>query len=92
MYGSLLLILYGFAVRARWQQSVKTCRIYRTDKSPRLWRTLNRKPTAGYAGNPMELLLDIVRKNAGTEYGQRYGFDKISSIADYQHNVPVISY
>lgn len=40
----------------------------------------------------MELLLDIVRKNAGTEYGQRYGFDKISSIADYQHNVPVISY
>ena len=39
-----------------------------------------------------ELLLDIVRRNAGTEYGQRYGFDRISSITDYQRNVPVITY
>jgi len=39
-----------------------------------------------------ELLLDIVRRNAGTEYGQRYGFDRIGSIADYQRSVPVITY
>jgi len=39
-----------------------------------------------------ELLLDIVRRNAGTEYGQRYGFGRISSITDFQRNVPVITY
>jgi len=38
------------------------------------------------------LLLDIVRRNSGTEYGQRYGFDRINSIADYQRSVPVITY
>jgi hypothetical protein len=39
-----------------------------------------------------DLLLDIVRRNAGTEYGQRYGFASIRSIADYRRNVPVITY
>jgi hypothetical protein len=38
------------------------------------------------------LLLDMVRNNAGTEYGQRYDFGAIRTVADYQRNVPVISY
>ena len=38
------------------------------------------------------LLLDMVRKNAGTEYGQRYDFAAIKTVADYQRNVPVITY
>ena len=39
-----------------------------------------------------ELLLDMVRKNAGTEYGQRYNFGSIKTVADFQRNVPVITY
>ena len=39
-----------------------------------------------------ELLLDTVRKNAATEYGRRYGFSSIKSIADYQKQVPLITY
>jgi hypothetical protein len=38
------------------------------------------------------LLLDMVRKNAGTEYGKRYDFGSIETVADYQRNVPVITY
>ncbi|MGD9097332.1 MAG: GH3 auxin-responsive promoter family protein [Desulfobacterales bacterium] len=37
-------------------------------------------------------LMDMVRKNQATDYGRRYGFDKIRSIQDYQAQVPVISY
>ena len=39
-----------------------------------------------------EKLLAIVQKNADTEYGQRYGFSSIFSVADYQRRVPVIDY
>ncbi|UCE77379.1 MAG: GH3 auxin-responsive promoter family protein, partial [Gammaproteobacteria bacterium] len=39
-----------------------------------------------------ELLLGMVRNNADTEYGRRYGFASIDSIADYQKQVPVITY
>ena len=39
-----------------------------------------------------EKLLAIVQKNAETEYGQRYGFSTIHSVADYQQQVPVIDY
>ena len=38
------------------------------------------------------LLLEMVRKNAGTEYGQRYDFAAIKTVADYQRKVPVITY
>jgi hypothetical protein len=38
------------------------------------------------------LLLDMVGKNAGTEYGQRHDFGSIRSVADYQRKVPVITY
>ena len=37
-----------------------------------------------------DLLMDMVRKNAGTEYGQRYNFAAIKTVADYQRNVPVL--
>ena len=39
-----------------------------------------------------ELLLGMVRNNADTEYGRRYDFASIDSIADYQKQVPVITY
>jgi hypothetical protein len=39
-----------------------------------------------------DLLLDMVRRNAGTEYGKRYDFASIRTVADFQRNVPVITY
>ena len=39
-----------------------------------------------------DLLLDMVRRNTGTEYGKRYDFASINSVADFQRNVPVITY
>lgn len=39
-----------------------------------------------------QLLMDIVRRNADTEYGQRYGFASIKSVEDYQKHLPIISY
>ena len=39
-----------------------------------------------------DLLLDMVRRNSGTEYGKRYDFASIKSVADFQRNVPVITY
>ena len=39
-----------------------------------------------------ELLMDIVRRNAGTEYGKRHGFASVSSVEDYQRQVPLINY
>jgi len=38
------------------------------------------------------LLMSILRRNANTEYGQRYNFASINSIADYQKQVPLITY
>ncbi len=39
-----------------------------------------------------EKLLDMVRTNAGTDYGRRHGFDRIKSVKDYQTQVPVVTY
>lgn len=39
-----------------------------------------------------DLVLGILRRNANTEYGQRYNFASINSIADYQKHVPLITY
>ncbi len=39
-----------------------------------------------------EKLLDMVRKNASTDYGRRHGFDRIKSVKDYQTQVPVVTY
>ena len=37
-------------------------------------------------------LLHLMQKNAGTEYGQRYGFGSIRTFDDYRRKVPVITY
>ena len=46
--------------------------------------------------NPAEMqlgrLLSIIDKNSETVYGKRYGFGSIRGIADYQRQVPVITY
>ena len=39
-----------------------------------------------------ELLLGSLRRNANTEYGRRYNFSSINSIADYQRAAPIITY
>jgi hypothetical protein len=39
-----------------------------------------------------EKLKSQMQKNAGTEYGQRYGFKNIKSFDDYRRQVPVIGY
>ena len=39
-----------------------------------------------------DLLLGILGKNADTEYGRRYYFGSINSVADYQKQVPIITY
>ncbi len=37
-------------------------------------------------------LMDMVRRNVDTEYGRRFGFDTINSVADFQNQVPVVDY
>lgn len=37
-------------------------------------------------------LMKILRDNAGTEYGKRYGFADINSIGEFQKRVPIICY
>ncbi|MBV9328424.1 MAG: GH3 auxin-responsive promoter family protein [Chloroflexi bacterium] len=37
-------------------------------------------------------LLDILRRNADTEYGRRHGFASVRSVRDFQHNVPPTEY
>jgi hypothetical protein len=37
-------------------------------------------------------LLEILRRNAGCEYGRRHGFDAIRSVRDFQDRVPVVRY
>lgn len=37
-------------------------------------------------------LMKVLRDNAGTEYGRRYGFADIDSIGEFQKRVPVICY
>jgi hypothetical protein len=39
-----------------------------------------------------EKLLEIVRRNASTEYGRRYGFASVGSVKDFQRNVPPTEY
>jgi len=48
------------------------------------------------AENPMEqqhkFLMGLMKRNANTDYGQKYHFKDIHSISDYQSNVPVVEY
>jgi hypothetical protein len=40
----------------------------------------------------LSLLLDILKRNADTEYGQKHGFASIKSIEDFQNAVPINDY
>ncbi|GAG59422.1 unnamed protein product, partial [marine sediment metagenome] len=46
--------------------------------------------------DPLQTQKDLMRmlidKNAGTEYGRRYGFSSIRSFDDFQKQVPVVTY
>ncbi len=37
-------------------------------------------------------LMRIVHRNRHTEYGQRYGFDRINGVEDFQNRVPIVDY
>ena len=48
--------------------------------------------TRNAASVQRELLRSMVEKNVDTEYGRKYGFDRIKTVEDYQKQVPVITY
>jgi len=51
-----------------------------------------KRATLNPANSQKEKLLSIIRKNENTEYGKRYNFPSISTVSDYQKQVPVIKY
>lgn len=70
-----------------------------TEKSNMMNRELGRKVLEEFdemTKIPMEinekLLFKILKDNANTEYGKKYGFKDIKSIEEYQQKVPVIEY
>ena len=58
------------------------------------WRAAKRFDAA--ADDPVAtqkaLLQDLVQRNSGTDYGRRYGFGSVRSFADYQRQVPIVTY
>ena len=58
------------------------------------WRAAGRFDAA--ADDPVAtqnaLLRDLVRRNGGTDYGRRHGFGSVRSFADYQRQVPIVTY
>ena len=54
-------------------------------------KEFDRETAAAYQVN-CDLLMKILRDNADTEYGRKYGFASISSVEEYQKRVPVIVY
>lgn len=59
-----------------------------SSQSAKRFETATRDPVA----TQLDKLRYLMQKNAGTEYGQRYGFSSITSFADYRRQVPVITY
>ncbi|MDQ4076640.1 MAG: GH3 auxin-responsive promoter family protein [Chloroflexota bacterium] len=51
-----------------------------------------RRATLNVRGTQWRLLSRVLQQNAGTEYGQRFGFASIRSVADYQARVPLTTY
>lgn len=43
-------------------------------------------------GTQRELLFEMIRRNADTEYGREHGFGSIKTIEDWQREVPIIGY
>lgn len=50
------------------------------------------KSAANFMQGQTETLLGILHDNQHTEYGKRYGFDRISSIEEFRNQVPVTNY
>ncbi|GAA5214615.1 GH3 auxin-responsive promoter family protein [Corallincola platygyrae] len=50
------------------------------------------KTAIGGLDTQRALLLRIIKQNADTEYGKRYGFANIKTIEDYQAAAPLVSY
>ncbi len=50
------------------------------------------KLTADPKATQLNRLRDMMRRNADTDYGRRFGFSAINSVADYQKQVPVVDY
>jgi hypothetical protein len=44
------------------------------------------------AGTQHAKLMEILQRNKDTEYGKKYGFGDIRSMADYRKRVPIVSY
>ena len=61
---------------------------FMTRKSATRFETATRSPQEVQT----EKLLGMMRRNADTEYGRRYGFGHIRSIKDFRTQVPVITY
>lgn len=49
-------------------------------------------PTLKDALNGWSDMMEILRKNASTDYGQHYHFDQVETLADYQRLVPLTDY
>ena len=58
------------------------------------WRAARRfdAATNDPVGVQNAMLLDMMRRNAGTDYGRRYGFGSVRSFKDYQRQVPIVSF
>jgi acyl-coenzyme A synthetase/AMP-(fatty) acid ligase len=58
------------------------------------WRAARRFDAA--ADDPVAtqnaLLRDLMRRNSGTDYGRRHGFGSVRGFADYQRQVPIVTY
>ena len=50
------------------------------------------RATLNPAKSQKKKLLYIIRKNKNTEYGKRYDFPSISTVSDFQKQVPVVKY
>ncbi|HEX2033580.1 MAG TPA: GH3 auxin-responsive promoter family protein, partial [Chloroflexota bacterium] len=64
-----------------------------------LWYLLSVPPALAFhcarrdvAGTQRRLLLRLLRRNAGTAFGRRYGLASIDSVAAYRERVPLTSY
>lgn len=56
--------------------------------SARRFETATRDPV----GTQHRKLLEIVGRNADTEYGKEYGFSSIRALEDYRGRVPIVDY
>lgn len=65
----------------------------------RLWQAVNLHRDAAFraglrsvAREQVGILLRLLRRNAGTEYGRRYGFEGVASVDDFRARVPLTTY